>query len=261
MSRVAPLAMLAGVLLNSCSIKEARTDCPCWLDMDITETLDLGHKIVLSAFGAGAEPEFADTVATALYPDYYERKVRKGKYVTSAFLGSVYSIRSGNILSFPAGSQADSLWAYRGEVDCTGESAFDRVVLHRQFAKVHIKIEEGYRKDYPYAFVVKSNVNGIDLLTLNPARGEYRFAPKLSAEGVAAFNLPRLFPDSPIAMEIYNGRELVTTIPLDEIIRTGGYNWLAEDLEDIWIGVDYSRSEFRVSVRDWRDNVELTPSI
>jgi hypothetical protein len=62
-------AMLTAFVLSSCSVKEDRTPCPCWLCLDITPAKEYSKDVTLSAWNEGRI--FSQTVSIADYPSSY----------------------------------------------------------------------------------------------------------------------------------------------------------------------------------------------
>lgn len=253
---------LVGLSLVSCAIKENRTNCPCWLNVDVKESLYLGPEMALAVFKSYSGTAFNDYINIGDYPEYYSHELTKGEYVVSAYVGQNQALRKDETkLIIPLGSQSDSLWISRDEVECVGESAYSKVQLHRQFARVFVKIEGADRADYPYTLVVKSNVEGIDIKSLRPLKGEFMCEPLLGSEGTTVFTLPRLFSDSPLTLKLLEGDEVVQTIDLAEMLVSAGYSWLKTDLDDIQVTIDYAEARITIKVRDWRETIDISERI
>ena len=163
--------ILAGILtLLSCSIREEREHCPCRLDMDLTAFSPYGRKALVALWdGLDASQEEVPV------RDTLHRHVAKGIVGTSVWSGQREGQLSGSRLIVPAGSQPDSLQAFRAEVDCRGETAWVTAVPHKQYARVTLRVDIGPDTHYPYQFYVESDCCGIDLADLAPVPGELVF--------------------------------------------------------------------------------------
>jgi hypothetical protein len=53
------------------------------------------------------------------------------------------------------------------------------------------------------------------------------------------------------------GTSVLKTFALGEYIHASGYDWSAADLEDITVGIDYTRTKLIISVLGWDDVYEF----
>lgn len=239
----------ASFLAASCSIKEDRSPCPCWLDMDITSCAEHSNEVTLAAWNN--DNLFKETVSVAEHSDVYERPVSKGMVSTAAFCGLSESSLSGSRIIIPEGMQADRLKAHAAVVDCTGESARDIVELYRQFATVYLSIKSQEQRVNPYEAHISGEICGIDLRGLSPVEGGFSFSPEKDSEGKWTFRLPRQKEDSKLTLSMLFGGEVADQMPLSEWINDSGYSWQDRDLKDIYIGVDYAAGKVTVVIEGW----------
>ena len=246
------LAVLsAGMLLVSCSIKEDRGECPCWLTVVLQEGGRLSPDLVMRVWNP--EPIVDETLHAEDYPAGVERTVPKGVVTLSAHSPLHRMVGSGSLLLIPDGQECDSLLTHRSVVECLGETARDTVHLHRQYATVFLTIEnleEGMR--YPYDLVARSGVDGFDILEGCPHAGAHSFTLVPRSEGEYAFRVPRQL-DGSLTLDLYLGGELIDSYPIGAHILKAGYDWDAVDLPDIRIGMDYGRSEPHIVIEPWQD--------
>ena len=243
-------ALLAITLsMVSCSIKEDRRPCPCWLDMDISGCASQTTELTLSAWNT--ENLFSDKVAVADYPDAYERAVAKGMVATSAYCGLNEGIVQGSRILIPEGRQSDMLRVHSNLVDCTGEFARDSVILHKQYATVFLSMKDDHARESLKTMEVRGIVCGIDYVTLEPADGTFRFMTESDSNGTWAFRLPRQREDSELILVTFVDGEPKDELPLNEWIAKSGYSWLDKDLKDIYINVDYAVGKVSVVIQGW----------
>lgn len=233
----------------SCTVKEDREPCPCWLDIDISGCAEHTRDVYVSAWRG--DNIFSDRVSVADYPDVYERTVEKGTVTTSAFCGLLRSTVSGRRIIIPEGCQSDRIRAHAALVDCSGESARDSVELYRQYATVHLSMKRQDGDRYPYSIEIRGDVCGLDYVSLTPVEGDFRFRPEADADGTWIFRLPRQETDGWIGLAILHNGEQVDLLPLNEWIDRSGYSWLDRDLKDIYVGVDYALGKVSVSIQGW----------
>lgn len=250
--------ILAAAMAASCTVKEDRQPCPCWLDIDITGCAEHTREVYVSAWEG--DNIFSDRVSVADYPDAYEKTVDKAMVTTSAFCGLMYSTIQERRIIIPEGCQADQIRAHAALVDCTGESARDSVELYRQYATVHLSMKSQDGEAYPYDIEVRGDVCGLDYVSLTPVEGKFRFAPQANTDGVWMFRLPRQETDSRATIAIFQDGVEMDELPLYDWILRSGYSWLDRDLKDIYIGVDYALGKVYVTVQGWEqgDSVDIT---
>ena len=246
------LLTLTILLAISCSIKEDRSPCPCWLSIDLSRCTQ--ESVTIAAW---ADSElFSERVSVQDYRSKgsYEKTVPRGHVNTSVVYGERDMQRTGPMLTIPLGHDCDSLWAHAASIECLGENAMDTAVLHKQFARVFMSVEIPIGHEYPYTFTICSDVSGTDLRDLSPVEGDFRVDLSLDMDNVCMFCLPRQKEDGgALRLLIHDNGEVIETIPLAEWISRMGYNWRSIDLEDIYIGVDYARAEVSISIRGWDD--------
>lgn len=244
--------------LCSCSVKEDRTPCPCWLSLDLSGCKQISNSFTISA--QGLSPLFTESFSITDYPEFFEKEVKKGMVTASVLCGydNLFE-KDGQVLS-PEGSDALPVWGYMNSIDCTGEFARDSVILGRQSARIYLKIESVNGKAYPYQLIAKSDVCGLQIKDLSPVKGKYAYTLTLDDESVCTFRLYRQTQDSKATISVLEDGKLIDTLPLYEWINATGYDWDAKDLKDIYIGMDYSKSNVTITVQDWsaEDTIHIT---
>lgn len=246
------LPLLASAV--SCSIKEDRTPCPCWLDIDVSLCSRQGETVSLRGWNS-TKPLFGETLYVADWPDVWETPVPKGVVHYTAYSGVRSCMASGSTLLVPEGNQCDSLWAYRTSVICEGEDAFDRVNLHKQFATVTMKLTQ--EPDGVLSALITGPWAGMSLDDLGAVKGDYSYTAGQNAEGLFVFRLPRQ-GDGSLVFELLRDGHRYETFALGELIEKTGYDWNAQDLDDIFIGVDFYRGEISIGIGDWEEDAIYT---
>ena len=262
MAKTKTLIIMAAVLTlaASCSIKEDRSPCPCWLSIDFSRCNS--GSVTVAAWGE--DEIFSERVAVQDYleSESYEKTVPKGYVNTSVITGEREMKRSGARLIIPLGHDADSIYAHASYIECFGEFAKDTAVLHKQFARVFMNVEIPKGHDYPYTFKACSDICGMDLRDLSPVEGDFQVDLKLNDDNICMFCLPRQKEDGgELKLLIYEDKDLIETIPLADWVNKMGYNWLKKDLEDIYIGVDYAKAEVCISIKGWDDGYSFKVEI
>ena len=238
------------LILSSCSVKEDRDVCPCWLQIDLSTCSHYTDLVSLKGW-TGERAVFGVHIPGEDFTQVHEEEVPRGmvSYCAHSLPGS-YGL-SGMTVVVPEGEQSPRLYAYRADVPAYGETASDRVSLHKQYAAVAVKMENAADG---LEVTVRGRWNGLDLVTLSPVGGAFSFAPERTEDGVWYFRLMRQGDDS-LVMDITGGYGRTVPYDLGGTIRAAGYDWGSEDLDDIFLGVDYVTGEVSVSVVPWEEGL------
>ena len=237
-------------LLASCSVKEDRDECPCWLQIDLSTCSHFADRVSLKGW-TSASPVFGVQVLSEDFSSAHEEEVPRTMVSYCATSGLDASRNSGMSVVIPEGEQSDRLYAYRADVQAYGETAYDKVSLHKQYAAVAVKIGDGGNGCSVH---VRSRWNGLDLVSLKPLAGAFEFTPELTEEKVWYFRLPRQGDDS-LVMEITDRSGNTYPYDLGDEIRRTGYDWSAVDLDDIMLGVDYASGKLTIEVIPWEEGL------
>ena len=223
------MGILGLVALVSCSVKEDRGDCPCYLTVDAERTVSVdgwfGTRSLFNVNGG-----------------FVDRQVPRG---------IVDIVASHGRFSIPEGQQMDSLFARRIPVDTDGESAYARVTLCKNFATIELdfKDEDDGRTDYD--LLATGTISGVDVRSLNPVEGSFSFVPEPNTDGRGyAFRVPRQ-KDETLKLLLSKDGNIVETIDLGYLVAKTGFDWKAESLGDIAILCDLPAHTFTITVKDW----------
>ena len=248
-------ALLCAVVA-SCTVKEDRGPCPCVLDIYLENSGDFSDKLAVSGWSSNADRLFLDRISPLQYPGSYSKKVDKGFLHVSAYCGNDAMTLKGDKLTIPEGKQCDPVWAYKsGSIDATGESAEDHIVLHKQYALVHVKVGVTGRESADVILRAKGRANGFDISSLEPCRGDFSCFASLDSEMNHLICVPRQYDDS-LELEVFLDGILTRTVPAGELIANSGYSWDREDLDDIYLSLNLlTPGQASVGVRGWDTEV------
>ena len=266
--------MAGMLLLSSCSVKEDRSGCPCWMTVEMPDMV--GHDggqvdnddcVVLRLRGNSDEDEvdysYQVTESVRVDAEVLEYEVPRGSVGVSViempdrvgYDGIVG--HDGDEVRIPVGEQMDSLYGYFRMFYTRCESVLCDVELHKEFCTVSFTLgDEGYVS--PYDLEVWGNVAGVSAWDLMPLEGDFRFAPS-PEDGVYRVRVPRQLDASlelvMLEMPDQAGndgeRAVVDRLPLGEYIARSGYDWTAEDLADVHIALDMEKQQVMITVSDW----------
>lgn len=271
--------MVGMLFLSSCSIKEDRDGCPCWMTVNLSDVAESRWKSPEVQSGIDyqsvtkslkSRQHVAESVVLRLRGNSdedainYEYQVTEEVKVSSGALE--YEVPRGAVgvsavnpvrLTIPVGEQMDSLYGFFKMYHTRCESVLCDVELHKEFCTVSFTLgEDGYTS--PYDIEVLGNVAGVSAWDLMPVQGEFRYAPILK-NGVYQVRVPRQVDNSLelVMLEIpdqvgYDGeRVVVDQLPLGEYIARSGYDWTAEDLADVNVALDLEMQQVMITVSGW----------
>ena len=255
------LALLAAG--TACSVKEDRGPCPCYLQVSFTEPDAAGEAELL---GWRDDRLFRDRIRIEEAHPAWTKPVSKGMLTLSACTGFREAFAEGHQLRIPPGSEADSLYAWFGEVDATGDLAYAQVTFRKQFATVFLDIRKSADVVRSCRFLVEGNSCGFDLLDFSPVEGKFRCEPvpesgsstgRGTGDGtIVTFRVPRQ-ADTGLMVTIHPDGSLPARFPLGEYIDRLGYNWKTEELQDIYVSIDLARGLADVRVADWEEGAKF----
>ena len=264
--------MVGMLFLSSCSIKEDRDGCPCWMMVEMPDLVGQDGTVVLRLRGNSDEDavdyEYQVTEAVRVDVGDLEYEVPRGSVGVSAvafgneILGragydGLKAGYDGDEIRIPVGEQMDSLYGFFKMYHTRCESVLCDVELHKEFCTVSFTLgEDGYTS--PYRIEVWGNVAGVSAWDLMPVLGEFRYAP-MQKNGVYQVRVPRQVDNSLelVMLEIpdqvgYDGeRVVVDRLPLGEYIARSGYDWTAEDLADVNVALDLEMQQVMITVSGW----------
>ena len=283
MNRLLFVMWMAGMLsLSSCSIKEDRDGCPCWMTVDLADVAEsrwkspemqsniehqdvtkspesrsnVAENVLLRLRGNSDEDaveyEYQMTEAVRADAGTLEYEVPRGSVGVSAVaLGREIPGRAGydgDEIRIPVGEQMDSLYGFFKMYHTRCESVLCDVDLHKEFCTVSFTLgKDGYTS--PYDIEVWGNVAGVSAWDLMPVKGDFRYAP-VQKNGVYQVRVPRQ-EDNSLEMVMLDDDDIVDSLPLGEYIARSGYDWTAEDLADVNVALDLEMQQVMITVSGW----------
>ena len=274
MNRILFVMWMAGMLfLSSCSIKEDRDGCPCWMTVEMPDLVGQdGEKVGQdgrSPVGAGddgtvvlrlrgnsdedaVDYEYQVTEAVRVDVGALEYEVPRGAVGVSAVaFGNEMPDRvgydgivgyDGDEIRIPVGEQMDSLYGFFRMFYTRCESVLCDVELHKEFCTVSFTLgNDGYIS--PYDLEVWGNIAGVSSWDLMPLEGDFRFAPS-PEDGVYRVRVPR---------QVDNSLELVMLEMPDQVGHDGGADNERVVVDRLPLGEYIARSGYDWAAKDLAD--------
>ena len=281
--------MVGMLFLSSCSIKEDRDGCPCWMTVNLSDVAEsrwkspevqsnIEHQDVTKS--PESRSNVAENVLLRLRGNSDEDAVDYEYQVTEAVRADVGALE----YEVPRGSVGVSAVAFSneipGRVGYDGKSAgYDgdeiRIPVGEQmdslygfFKMYHTRCESvlcdvELHKEFctvsftlgedgytsPYDIEVWGNVAGVSAWDLMPVLGKFRYAP-MQKNGVYQVRVPRQ-EDNSLELVMVEDSEIVDRLPLGEYIARSGYDWAAEDLADVSVALDLEMQQVMITVSGW----------
>lgn len=250
-------------ILAGCSIKEDREPCPVYLSVGFSDRESITHSVGLVGWN-GEGPLFHSVIDVKEYDPYWVKAVHRGFVSLSAYTGAESSYVSDRRMVIPMGHQADSLYAFFREVDCTGDDAYVDVVFRKQFCTVHLDLNQKEERLSRFRFLVEGGTCGFNLDSFAAVEGPFSCSPSARpGETIVDFRIPRQV-DSSLKITMWflneetNQYDLIGEYPLGEMIAKTGYNWKEESLQDVYVKIGIAFEYFEISIGGWEDGVVFT---
>ncbi len=250
--------MLAFVFITvSCSVKENRLFCPSWVRVVPANIQEgLWKTIDMYAFRNGKCEHLGIYDFQEFIHEGVDLPVMPGKVQFSGVVGWPGDWPVEEVLAIPYGEQAPESLGFVKETVVGDEELDFSASMHPLFANVFIHVV-GRGKDYPWEMVMQGEVDGYELATLEPHKGN--FASELDELNIQNFfvRVPRqmdeslhlsLFPKG--ETKAWSGDD-VYSLPVGKMVAEGGYNWNADSLDDIYLKFDYASGRVEITVDDW----------
>lgn len=250
--------LLAG--LSACSVKEDREPCPCYLDVDYSRVLETrpmedvpGRVEVAVKVGGHA---LLETHKLQDCPRVSESVVDR---LTAHVIGIVHGnllrdfLRQGDVLTWKAGNQIDSVFVYSQEIDCSGEEAYCLIEPHKQFHTIFFTDETGGTALRQYNMVVTGSTCGFRADNFEAVEGEYLYTvQEYDRDGGISVRVPRQKNDD-LRLELWTKDDFrkVFTAPIGQYMKAAGYDKTATDLVDFRIDIHFRDALVYVRVADW----------
>ena len=243
--------------LCSCSVKENRGLCPCELTVRSEEPLRTEGDVLVSVIQEGAVVKQGMMSREDFESGNCVLTVPRRPSTVTVFTGITgMNTVSGRRLDILSDHECDELYSCSGYIELTGDTAECVVTPHKNYARLHLTVigmPEGA------GLRVVGSVRGYDLMSLDPCEGLFLCDPRIAPQGAGwQTRLPRQLDDS-LGLDLLDadGGE-IRNIGLGRMIADSGYSYDDQDLLDISVTVDLTRSSALVHVSGWETETETS---
>lgn len=258
----AALCVVSCTLLPSCSISEDRSECPCFLVLDFSalESSSLiyqGFDSLRLELSDGNGFDMSECFALDSYVQEYCVSVPKTGVqvgVLCAEEGYAYMDRK---LQIPEGMDCPRVYMQTEWMDTASDGVRRTVSLHKNWCNIELNMV------HP-----ELGVPGMQMLSLEGSICGYEFdgslidgpfycLSRMNSDGICKIKVPRQSDDS-LRLRLYSrDLEELKAFPLGTYIIESGYDWAAEDLEDISVTLDFASSSVKVSTSKWKKTLNF----
>lgn len=256
------VAVLSAFALYSCSVKEDRLECPCYLTLDFSylETaglMDDGFSnmdlVIVSDDG------FVDIQSWPLggLVDEYCLPVPRSGVGILAVCSEGDVVLGENGLTIEDGDPCPRILTFNQRyVPSAGEDRL-AVTLHKNYCNISIRLKSSTEASVrPFQIKVDGDVNGL-WPDGTPKEGAFSYFSAPSFAGLCEAAVPRQ-KDSSLRLGIYFlDNDEIRSFPLGEYIIGSGYDWSSVELEDISVEVDFSLSGLELSTTKWKKSLSF----
>ncbi len=246
-------------LCAGCSLKEDRSECPCTLVLDFSE-VDRDRSDSLS-LGIVSATGFLHTavVPSSAYGELYRVDVPKGELWINVYSFDAWSetfssalAADNSSMNIPYGEECPKVRTFHRHTSLAAESVIVPVSLHKNYCQLSITMV--YEGELPIQISILGDVCGYDMEGI-PVSGAFLYEPTGSG-GLFYACIPRQNGSS-LRLDLSDEEEVLREFAIGEYILEGGYDWLADDLDDVEIEVDYTKTLLTITVGDWTKVVNI----
>ena len=241
------LLAAAPLVFPSCSVKEDRADCPCRLVMDFegTDTAAVPEVQIFVSDEYGYS--FTGSVAAHDFMPEYCLDVPRNEVYVNVYAGAEGVIQRDRGIIIPKGQECPRIYMHSEKADARCETLRSRIDMHKNHCQMSITLRK--RDELEYSLRLAGQVCGY-LPDGSPAPGEFSYVPEADASGRYTAVLPRQ-KDSSLMLEVNDGTEVLKIFALGEYVVAGGYDWTAEELEDVEVVIDWAQTEVSIQIKGW----------
>lgn len=245
------------LIVCSCSVKEDRTECPCFLTLDLggvgyvsMQEKGLAELGIYLTGGDGYVLEDSFPLRDNVLE--YGAAVPKGEVelcVSSVGNGCEVSAEYG--LTIPEGSQCPVVYMYADRFEAAGNTVRKAVLMHKNWCQIDLRMKSTANGSLrPFWVSVDGNINGYRT-DGTPKEGPFRYSSERSAGGLCKVRVPQQIDDSLWLQLHFLDSDEIRGFPLGEYILSSGYDWTAPDLDDVQVQMDFSKSGVTFTISSW----------
>ena len=248
-------SVLAAACVLSCSVKEDRSGAPCYLTvhLDDADPDDVHVTAVVITSHQEAMVSRDTLVIKEHVPQGFDIRMPRGWNRLAALAGNVHSVVRDASVVVPEGRNFDRLWIHRSELDCNWDTEHDFVKFTKEHTEIEIRPLHPVAGYYPYDMRLRSSTCGVALYERMPVDGKFSAYASRNRDGTLTAVLPRQQDDSMVLDILRPDGTIEISFQLGRMIAATGFDWWAENLDDITVTIDYASMDLSVKIKGWDD--------
>ena len=258
----AALCVVSGTLLPSCSISEDRSECPCFLVLDFS-TLECSSLISQGFDSLRLELsdrngfDKSECFALDSYVQEYCVSVPKTGVQVSVICAEEAYAYLDRKLQIPQGMDCPKVYMQTEWMETATDGVRRTVSLHKNWCNIELNMVHPELGSQGMQMVsLEGNICGYDF-DGSLLEGPFYCLSRMNSDGIFRIKVPRQRDDS-LRLRLYSrDLEELKTFPLGTCIIESGYDWTAEDLEDISVSLDFASSSIKVSTSKWKKTLNF----
>ena len=258
----AALCVVSCSLLPSCSISEDRSECPCFLVLDFS-TLECSSLISQGFDSLRLELsdrngfDKSECFALDSYVQEYCVSVPKTGVQVSVICAEEAYAYLDRKLQIPKGMDCPKVYMQTEWMETATDGVRRTVSLHKNWCNIELNMVHPELGSQGMQMVsLEGNICGYDF-DGSLLEGPFYCLSRMNSDGIFSIKVPRQRDDS-LRLRLYSrDLEELKTFPLGTCIIESGYDWTAEDLEDISVSLDFASSSIKVSTSKWKKTLNF----
>lgn len=253
-----PALLCLSCLIAGCSVKEDRGECPCSLRL-VFDDACLSGPVDLACMLLNAD--MASVSSYGEIPDEITLDVPRCLADMCVNVSGVGLMNESGGLDIAEGYDCPPVFCCRTEVDCRRDYAEGVIDFHKNYAELSCVLEHSETLGTGLGYSVAGNVCGYDAGG-SPVAGPFQCTLKCrknsSGTMLAEVALPRQTDNSLKLKVSAPDGELLREFALGEYIAASGYDWSAEDLEDMVIRINIASTTLSVNILSGNQEIHLS---
>ena len=244
-------AILYIYVISGCSVKEERDGCPCRLFLDMTSIDILDQSPLTLRVISDAGFEFSEVLESDNFCDTCVIDVPKSDLYVVVWSGTAeYLDESG--VTIPLDCDCPPVYICSKKICAEGEAVYEQVNLKKNYCILSVEFAEPADV---VGLVVRGEVAGFDRAG-NPRPGDFRVSSMSDSisDVLSRFYIPRQ-KQTCLYLDVTESDGMVKTFPLHEYISELGYDWEANDLDDLNVILEYTPVGVSITIKGWEREI------
>lgn len=249
---------LCGLIFSGCSVKEDRDSCPCSLHLTIggerpPGPVDLAWRI--------RETDSGSMTAYGEIPAEMTLDVPRCLADLCVTVSEAGCMNDSGGMDIALGDDCPSVFRGRTEADCRSGYAESMISLYKNYSELTCVLEHSGALGPGLDYRITGNVSGYDAYGM-PLPGIFNCSLECRKNSSGTFladvGVPRQI-DNSLRLEVSAADgELLRRFALGEYIAASGYDWTAQELEDIVIKINIASTTLSVNVLSGNREIYLS---